>query len=69
MSVKYKAHILDLSTRETEESKPLLIQDQPGLPSDFQASQGYIMRPYLKSKQASKQTKTNRDKPSLCLCP
>lgn len=57
--MKYKAHILDLSIRETEESKPLLIQGQPGVPSDFLASQSYIMRTHLKSKQAHNTTGAN----------
>jgi hypothetical protein len=52
------AYAFSLSSPETEAGRSLLVQIQLGLHNEFQASQGYIARPYLKqtNKQTNKQT-------------
>jgi hypothetical protein len=41
------AHIFNPSTQKAEEGTSLWVQDQPGLQSEFQASQGYTEKPVL----------------------
>lgn len=43
-------HAFNLSIRETEAGGPLWIPGQSSLHSEFQASQSYIAKPYLKKK-------------------
>lgn len=42
-------HVFDLSTQAGEASRSLCIQSQPGLQSEFQVIQGYIVRASLKN--------------------
>ena len=42
------AHTFDSSAWEAETSRSPRVQSQPGLHREFQASQGYIVRPCVK---------------------
>jgi hypothetical protein len=55
------AHAFTSSTGEAEAGQALWVRGQPGLQSEFQDSQGYTEKPYLKNKQ-QKKTQANKTK-------
>ena len=54
--------IFNPSTWEAEAVRSLWVPDQPGLHSEFQDSQGYIIRLCLKKKKKKKKRKEKKKK-------
>ena len=53
-------HSFNPSTLEAEAGGSLWVQGQPGLQNEFQNSQGYIAKTWLKKKKKKKKLKTNK---------
>ena len=56
------AYTFDPSTQEEEADRSLWIQGQTGLQSEFQDSQGCVVRPVSKKKKKKKKKKIEREK-------